>query len=185
MTRPATDFFLHVDTLGLRSDAIIIGLGCAWFNRDALDAPTTFYWPVSAESNGDRSVDAASIDYWLQDSPYTAASELTTTLLDGVTQLHNIYDAIAQDIDRIWVWNWRVGGTILDTAHEQLGLKTPWQYFALREGRTFCDTACQYRFSHELPTPYASTAVLTIERRVGEIQAAHQFFTEAFARPHA
>lgn len=175
------DFLVHIDTLGLKSNAALIGLGALSFNlldRAALSEP--FYCAISSESNGPvgREVDLAGIDHWRFDAPYLDPfTRDMTTLEFAIEEFVAYYQRNTLPEATVWLWSGSFEGTILQTTFEALGTPLPWPYYAVRDAKTFCATADTYGAYGRFVTPHGRSPEDQMRKRTEALRTAHEIYS--------
>jgi hypothetical protein len=170
-----SDVILHVDTLGLCTNAVIIGVGACFFELDSRDLEPSWYSSVDAASNGryGRIVETQSLDWWRESDRYN--DPYVGNLLPLPDALHGLTDFLKGETDfrdiRVWLWKWSIEGAILHSAYEQCEMPTPWDYFQCFEGRTLLQVAGLYgRDDLVIPSPYGDSPTQQMHNRIKAIR---------------
>lgn len=134
---------LDLETLGTRSDAVIISIGAVKFDPcstapSALD-PKGFYASVSVDSNHDagaRIIDEDTLAWWMAQSD--AARRV---FLEPKTTLGCALEELAEYIDDPACQVWSNGASfdiaVLEHAYKSFGLPVPWKHTNTNCYRTF------------------------------------------------
>jgi hypothetical protein len=171
-----TDFLVHLDTLGLRSDAALLGVGGMFFNMEG-EGQFSLYNAITVESNEGRNFSHLDIDFWRHEAPYL--DPFRRELVDlstAIDELDTTFQAHSEPHVSVWYWTGAFEGTVLQTCFEGLGRPMPWPYYIARDAKTFCCTESEYARREPFATPYGDSPENQMERRVEKIRRAHQTF---------
>jgi hypothetical protein len=129
---------LHVDTLGPRIDAAVIGIGALFFNFDT-EEREVHHWPITLTSNGERVVSPLALDYWRSDeAPYPALySEETVDLDTALAELGTLYLEHSAERGELRVWSWDAQeAAVLQSCYEGFYVPIPWPFYTVWDGST-------------------------------------------------
>jgi len=128
-----------VDLEGLATgpDTTILTIAAQEFNPLERDSyGKNFYCRVDLESQEDRSIDPATIEWWAKQPPVVRdeafAEEDRSSLRDS---LEGLYKLMWQ-AKRVWAQGPTYDMNILEHAYKSLSIPLPWKYFTVRDSRT-------------------------------------------------
>lgn len=129
---------LDIETLGVRSDAVIISIGAVVFTPTGL-SEDTFYMPVGAQSCVDAGlkIDVSTVVWWMQRS--RAARAVFAGQGEGVMPLDFVLKRFASWLPgdaRVWGNGAGFDNVILGNAYAAAVMSRPWPYTADRCFRT-------------------------------------------------
>jgi hypothetical protein len=177
-----TDVYLHYDTMSLRANAAILGLGAAFFRLDHESGPVeSVYFTVSLCDQAvlGRSMDPATVEWWRTEAPYGRFPDPVWELRDAFARCLSLIEDACPDA-RIWVWNTMLEGAITQSLLDAFDVRAPWRYWNVVEGRTFVDIPSAYRGAMSPPAPSGISPQHQMEERVRLLRGAHAELAIAF-----
>lgn len=142
------DIMIDIETLGIKTDCIILSIGACFFDINSGEILSTFYKIVDIDSQVKfRSISAVTIKFWInQNSDSVNKIFNSEEVLDLHLALNELTNFISQyKEEEIPVYVWSNGAdfdiAILSHACYQLDLKIPWDYDCTRDVRTIVDLA--------------------------------------------
>lgn len=163
-----SDVLFHVDSIGVRPSATVIGLGFVPFNIESLldIGDPTYVSVLSGSYQQHRTADEESLAWWSHDAPYPAPLGSTPP---GNALEHLFVRVLDYQPQRIWFWTMHASA-IMHSLLDDTELVPPWEYHQLREARTFCNTVYRLIHGHVMPTPHGDSPEHQLERRAAAIQ---------------
>lgn len=136
----STSIMLDIETLATTPDAVILSFAAVKFNEFAND--NNYYDQLNLALDVDdqialgRKVDQDTVDWWAKqpiEIQEFAFKDQRTGLADFIHTLNKFIVAT----DRIWAQGPVFDIAILENLYRQIGMPIPWQYYNIRDSRTF------------------------------------------------
>jgi DNA polymerase III epsilon subunit-like protein len=137
------DIMIDLETLGTRSDAMIIQIGACYFDRETGEIGARFSANVDASEFSDKfTTDYKTIMWWFDQTNAArfSVSDLPQKLKDALISLHQFLDK--KDVN-IWC-HATFDMPILLNAFRVVGLEFPIHFRNMRDIRTLVDLADHY-----------------------------------------
>ena len=134
MKLEGTHVMVDLETLGTSSNAVIIALGAAMFNKNGVSA--TFYRHIDAQSCVDAGlkIDVATVVWWMKQSDEARAAFVDKGVPIAAA-LQDFSDWFQKDAC-LWGNGATFDNVLLSNAYKACGMKTPWPYWGDRCYRT-------------------------------------------------
>ena len=139
MSNKPLHMMIDIETLGIRSNSIVLTLGGVKFNPFTDDISDEFYvkFDITEQENLNRHIDESTVKWW-DDQDKAVRDEAFSpdgrkTLEDGLFEFNK------------WIGNstelWSQGGTgfdirIMENLYKDAGNPVPWPYWGVRDSRT-------------------------------------------------
>ena len=131
------DLMIDIETLATGPDAMVMTIAAQAFDPTSTGWPERhFYARVTPESQVDRKVDDATIDWWSKQGP-EAQREVFEDV--GRRDLHECLDELGKLIwnsNRVWANGICFDMNILEHCYKSQGITLPWKFWAVRDART-------------------------------------------------
>lgn len=135
------DIMIDIETLGVRSSAMILQIGACYFDRNTGEIGDTFLVNIKTPGHMPFTVDQDTVAWWFQQSQEARESVLTNPepidIQRAVLDLHDFCD---RDDTNIWC-HATFDMPIVLHAFEVIGLKFPIHFRRMRDIRTLMDIA--------------------------------------------
>ena len=167
------DCLVVLDTLGVRSDATILGIAAARFNIDdnhVLPQFLDLYIDPDSNTRVGRVVEAAALQWWAERPDYAEVFGRSGQQLH--TALEQLYDFFA-DSENLWTTAGGYEVAMLTDAFHRFNMHTPWPYWGIVCGRTLCNLAAWLGHDQVQPTVYGSRLSDTLRLRLDAVRAAY------------
>lgn len=133
------DIMIDIETLGVRSSAMILQIGACYFDRNTGEIGDTFLVNIKTPKHLGFTVDIDTIAWWFQQS-----NEARESVLGNQVHIENairdLYDFCDRDDTNIWC-HATFDMPIILHAFEVVGLKFPIHFRRMRDIRTLMDIA--------------------------------------------
>lgn len=147
-TKDMCHLMIDLETLGTKSNAVIMSIGVAQFDLKGNVEPI-FHKGINIQSclSAGLQVDGDTIEWWMSQKQENIAKIVhtiknnTNSLLGTVlTELHNTV-SLGQDNWYVWSHGSNFDIVILENAYKAVGGKAWWKYSNVRDTRTLFDVA--------------------------------------------
>lgn len=139
---------IDIETMGIESDACILSIGAVFFNKDGLY--NEFYEKIQLQSCLDLglSVTASTIFWWMGQSKESKKelenNEIQKHIKEVLNNFSFFINSSISDLNLLGLSIWANGPqfdiSILENAYRKAKLKIPWNYYQIRDFRTFRET---------------------------------------------
>lgn len=140
------DLMIDLETMGTKANSAIIAIGAVFFDRNTGETGNSFYQEISLESCQKEGmvIDASTIIWWMQQSDDARSKFINNgAAFDITTVLEDFSDFIDFNASDECVTPWGNGATfdlsMLESAFNRCGIKTPWAFWNVRDVRTVVD----------------------------------------------
>jgi hypothetical protein len=146
------DLMIDLEGLSTGPDTTILTIAAQEFNPLVRDSfGRNFYARVTLESQEDRRIDQATIEWWASQPEIVREEAFSEEGRVPLKQaLEDLYKLIWQS-KRIWAQGPTYDMTILEHAYKSFNIPLPWKYFSVRDSRTvfsLCSGLNKYPASH-------------------------------------
>lgn len=143
---------VDIETLSLRSDAVILSFGAVWITPDLqilFGAPFSdkFYAVIErAKSQEGRHIDVNTVEWWMGQNNYPATHAHSWSLPEALTEFSDWFELkcaefkVAAAAVEVWAKGTDFDIAILRDAYASLGIAIPWGYNSVRDLRTLLKT---------------------------------------------
>jgi len=136
------NFMVDIETLGTASTSVILSIGIVEFNPDSDAIGQTFHSLINIDSclRAGLTVDGSTIQWWMTQPD--AARELFNKLDEHGTPLTSALLALngwmktLSNAPIFWCNHPSFDAAILDNAYRRCDIKTPWQYYNVKDYST-------------------------------------------------
>jgi len=135
MSERPTRVMVDLETLGTEPGAAILSVGAVTFDRDGLGEEWSMSVDLESCQDHGLEIDAATLEWWLQQSAEARAVLHGGEPLDDVLREFTLWYR-EQNAGELWANSPIFDVAILDDACARAGVTTPWSFWELRDFRT-------------------------------------------------
>jgi hypothetical protein len=172
-----TDAYIHFDTLSLKPNAAILGVGLGLFNleqRDVTPEVTYITTTLVNQEQWGRECAYESLEWWRSDAPYNdpLAESGRMLLNEAMATILTVLESRTKD-PRIWFASAMCEGGIMQSLMDLFEVTdVPWRYWDVNCVRTFLGMTSRYT-GKQLVQPYGVSPRDHIFMRVDLIRDLH------------
>jgi hypothetical protein len=133
------DVMLDLETLGTKSDTVILTLGAVKFNPFNTDMPGPGFYvrpDVDEQLARGRSYDEGTLLWWNEQDPVVREEALGTDGRISIEQMMADLNRFLVGVDNIWAQGPVFDISILENIYSQWGWPCPWHHWRIRDSRT-------------------------------------------------
>ena len=133
-----TDCMIDIEGLATSPESTILTIAAQLFDPFKTGFPEDkfYYTRVDLESQKDREIDDATVEWWSKQSPKAQQDAFSDEGRIPLTQALEDLTKIVWNCNRIWCNGPTYDIKILDHAYKTNGMRLPWQYYKVRDVRT-------------------------------------------------
>ncbi len=167
------DCLIVLDTMGIRTDAAILGITALRFDLDSdIVKERTLEIAVDLTSNctAGRSYDSHTLQWWADQHDMAAIfGREGMPLPDALDELSEFY----QGSVHLWVMGHGFENAILANAYEHHHSPAPWNYWDVMDGRTFINVATWLDGEQEMLTGRGISSLITARSRAAVLRGCY------------
>lgn len=148
---------LDIETLGNKTNSVILSIGACYFNPETSEIGDTFHQHINAEDCVESGLDmnASTVLWWMgqskdAQSKITEGQENAIPLFDVLSDLSEFIDGDAQ----VWGNGATFDNAIVNNAYEKKGLTKPWKFWNDRDVRTIVELGQAVGFDPKRDMPF-------------------------------
>lgn len=137
------DLMVDLETLGTKSDAVVLSIGACFFDRKKKTLGEKFYLVLTIQDqiNAGRKVNAATLQWWLKQNNAAQSVFLQegTQTVQALTQFTTWITTNGNPNIKVWGNGSTFDVSIMEHIFDMFLVTIPWKYSKVRDLRTFTE----------------------------------------------